>query len=205
MAVGPTATGVRSRAPVQARIVAAAVGLFSEKGFDATSVQEIVERAAVTKGALYHYYRSKDDLLYEIYHQLITQQLADLDRILAAGHPGPTTLRALISDLVETTVGRLEETAVFTREMHKLAEEKMAALRADRRRYHRAFREVIAKGQREGAFATTASAETVTLIVFGIVNQLPLWYRPGGPKSPRELADEIADFVLAGLRQGDSS
>jgi hypothetical protein len=87
--------------------------------------------------------------------------------------------------------------------MHKLAEEKMAALRADRRRYHKAFREVIAKGQREGAFARTASAETVTLIVFGIVNQLPQWYRPGGPKSPRELADEIADFVLAGLRQGD--
>jgi AcrR family transcriptional regulator len=203
MAVGPTATSIRSRAPVQARIVAAAVGLFSEKGFDATSVQEIVERAAVTKGALYHYYRSKDDLLYEIYHQLITQQLADLDRILAAGHPAPTTLRAVISDLVETTAARLEETAVFTREMHKLAEEKMAALRADRRRYHKAFREVIAKGQREGAFARTASAETVTLIVFGIVNQLPQWYRPGGPKSPRELADEIADFVLAGLRQGD--
>ena len=203
MAVGPTATGIRSRAPVQARIVAAAVGLFSEKGFDATSVQEIVERAAVTKGALYHYYRSKDDLLYEIYHQLISQQLADLDRILAAGDPAPTTLRATISDLVETTAARLEETAVFTREMHKLAEEKMAALRADRRRYHRAFREVIAKGQREGAFALTASAETVTLIVFGIVNQLPQWYRPGGPKSPRELADEIADFVLAGLGGGD--
>jgi AcrR family transcriptional regulator len=188
---------------VQARIVAAAVRLFSEKGFDATSVQEIVERAAVTKGALYHYYRSKDDLLYEIYHQLITQQLADLDRIMAAGQPAPTTLRAVISDLVETTAAQLEETAVFTREMHKLAEEKMAALRADRRRYHKAFREVIAKGQREGAFALTASAETVTLIVFGIVNQLPLWYRRGGPKSPRELADEIADFVLAGLRQGD--
>jgi AcrR family transcriptional regulator len=48
------AVGTRSRAPVQARIVAAAVGLFSEKGFDATSVQEIVDRAAVTKGALYH-------------------------------------------------------------------------------------------------------------------------------------------------------
>jgi AcrR family transcriptional regulator len=199
MAVGPTATGIRARAPVPDRIVAAAVGLFSEKGFDATSVQEIVERAAVTKGALYHYYRSKDDLLYEIYHQLITRQLADLDRILAAGDPAPTSLRAIIVDLVETTAARLEETAVFTREMHKLAAEKMAAVRADRRRYHAAFREVIANGQRDGVFATTTSAETVTLIVFGIVNQLPQWYRPGGTKSPRELADEIADFVLAGL------
>jgi hypothetical protein len=39
----------------------------------------------------------------------------------------------------------------------------------------------------------------VTLVVFGIINQLPTWYRPRGPKSARQLANEIADFVLAGL------
>jgi AcrR family transcriptional regulator len=195
-----TAATPLARSAVQARIVAAAVGLFSEKGFDATSVQEIVERAQVTKGALYHYYRSKDDLLYEIYHALINEQLTDLDRILAAGQAPPATVRTLIVDLVETTSARLCETAVFTREMHKLADDRMAALRADRRRYHEAFRKLVARGQREGAFATTASPEIVTLIVFGIVNQLPQWYRPEGEKSPRQLADEIADFVLAGLR-----
>ena len=47
-----------------------------------------------------------------------------------------------------------------------------------------------------------ASAETVTLMVFGIVNQLPQWYRPDGPTTPTQLAGEIADFVLAGLRAG---
>jgi AcrR family transcriptional regulator len=193
------AVSTRAAGSVQERISAAAVGLFSEKGFDATSVQEIVERAQVTKGALYHYYRSKDDLLYEIYHVLIGQQLADLDRILATGDAPPPTLRAIIVDLVETTAARLGETAVFTREMHKLAEEKMAALRGDRRRYQDAFRSVVARGQRDGVFATTASPEVVILIVFGIVNQLPQWYRHDGEKSPRELADEIADFVLAGL------
>jgi AcrR family transcriptional regulator len=57
---------------VQGRLLEAAVSLFAEKGFDATSVQEIVERAQVTKGAMYHYFRSKDDLLYAIYHGLIS-------------------------------------------------------------------------------------------------------------------------------------
>jgi len=184
---------------VQARIVAAAVGLFSEQGFDATSVQEIVERAEVTKGAMYHYYRSKDDLLYEIYHALISTQLTDLDRILAAGRPLPDAIRAIVVDLVETTAARLEETAVFARESHRLAGDRMAALRADRRRYHEAVRDLVVRGQKDGVFAASASAETVTLIVFGIVNQLPQWYRPDGEKSPRQLGDEIADFVLAGL------
>ncbi|GII20917.1 TetR/AcrR family transcriptional regulator [Planosporangium mesophilum] len=184
---------------VQERLVAAAVHLFAEKGFDSTSVQEIVERAAVTKGAMYHYFRSKDDLLYEIYHGLISQQLADLDRILGAGGTPGEVIRAVIVDLVETTTERLAEAAVFAREMHKLSAEPMAALKAQRRRYHEVFRDLVARGQADGAFASVASADTVTLIVFGIVNQLPRWYQPDGPKSPRQLADEIADFVLAGL------
>jgi AcrR family transcriptional regulator len=186
-------------APVQERILAAAVALFAEKGFDATSVQEVVDRAAVTKGAMYHYFRSKDDLLYEIYHGLIGRQLADLDRILATGAPPPRAIREIIASLVETTTARLEEAAIFSREMHRLEEGRMAALRAERRRYHESFRDLVARGQREGGFAGVASAETVTLIVFGIVNQLPQWYRPEGPKTPAQLADEIADFVLAAL------
>ncbi|HEU4422946.1 MAG TPA: TetR/AcrR family transcriptional regulator, partial [Pilimelia sp.] len=184
---------------VQARILAAAVGLFAERGFDATSVQEVVERAAVTKGALYHYFRSKDDLLYEIYHGLISQQLAELDRILAAGPPPAAAIREIIVSLVETTTARRAEAAIFAREMHRLEEGRMAALRAERRRYHETFRDVVAGGQRAGVFGSVASPETVTLVVFGLINQLPQWYRPDGPKSPRQLADEIADFVLAAL------
>jgi AcrR family transcriptional regulator len=185
--------------PVQARLLAAAVSLFADNGFDATSVQEIVDRAEVTKGAMYHYFKSKDDLLYEIYHGLISQQLADLERILATGGPPGDVIRAVIVDLVETTTARLAEAAVFSREMHKLAAGPMEALRAQRRRYHEAFRDLVARGQRAGVFASVASAETVTLIVFGVVNQLPQWYQPDGAKSPRQLAGEVADFVLAGL------
>jgi AcrR family transcriptional regulator len=185
---------------VQARLLDAAVSLFAEKGFDATSVQEIVERAAVTKGAMYHYFRSKDDLLYEIYHGLISRQLADLDRIVADGGPPDVLVRAIIVDLVETTAAELPKATVFSQEMHKLADEPMAALRAQRRRYHERLRDLVARGQADGAFASVTPADTVTLVVFGIVNQLPQWYQPDGPKRPRQLADEVADFVLAGLR-----
>jgi AcrR family transcriptional regulator len=185
---------------VRDRLLGAAVDLFAENGFDGTSVQEIVARAEVTKGAMYHYFRSKDDLLYEIYHELISQQLAGQERILAAGLAPAEALRALIGDVVETTTAQLARAAVFSREMHKLAAEPMAALRAQRRRYHEGLLDLIAAGQKAGDFNDVASAETVTLIVFGIVNQLPQWYQPAGPKAPRQLADELADFVLSGLR-----
>lgn len=197
MSAGPQTAG---QVPMQARLLAAATELFADKGFDATSVQEVVERAQVTKGALYHYFDSKQDLLYEIYHSIISVQLAELERILVAAGPPGQTLRAIIVSLVETTAARVDQAVVFGREMHRLDSGRLAAVRADRRRYHDLVRDVVARAQEAGDFAAVADADTVTLVIFGVVNQLPVWYRPGGTKSPAQLGNEIADLVLAGLR-----
>jgi AcrR family transcriptional regulator len=185
--------------PIQPRLLAVAAELFAEKGFDATSVQEVVERAQVTKGALYHYFDSKQDLLYEIYHSIISVQLSDLERILALREPAAQTLRAIIISLVETTAERADQALVFSREMHRLDRDKLDLVRADRRRYNDLVRDVVARAQTDGEFKTVADADTVALVVFGVVNQLPRWYNPRGPKTARQLGDEIADFVLAGL------
>lgn len=186
--------------PVEARLLAAAVRLFALKGFDGTSVQEIVAAAQVTKGAMYHYFSSKDDLLYEIYNRLLSRQLADLDGILAEGLSPRETVRSIIMELVCTTAEQIDEAKVFSREMHKLDAEHVKAVRADRRRYHVAFREIIEAAQRDGAFSAATPADTVTVIVFGVVNELPQWFRPDGPKTAAQIATEIADFVLAALQ-----
>lgn len=192
------AAGARTSA-VESRILAAAVRLFAERGFDGTSVQEIVDRAEVTKGGLYHYFDSKHDLLYEIYHSLIARQLGDLERILAAGLEPRETVRAVIAELVLSTAEHIDEAKVFAREMHKLDDARMAAVRADRRRYHVTFRQVVERAQRDGVFAAVAPAETVTFIVFGMVNEMPAWYRADGPKPAERFADEVSAFVLAAL------
>lgn len=188
------------RSPMEERIIASAVELFAEQGFDATTVQQVVDRAEVTKGALYHYFDAKDDLLYAIYHALIGTQNAALDEIAARGMGAADTVRAVLVNVVRTTVERLSEAKVFFREAHKLDAERHAAFRADRRRYHEGFRKIVESGQASGEFSRVAPADTVVQIAMGVVNQLPVWYRPGGGKSPEALGNEIADFVLAALR-----
>jgi len=182
------------------KIIDAAVRLFAAQGYDATSVQEVVKAAEVTKGALYHYFRSKDDLLFEIYRLLITAQSADMDRIIALGLSAADTVREILASLVVSTAERVDETAVFVRELHRLGEERMADFRAERRRYHETFLAVVEKGQADGEFSSAVPADTVVRIAVGVVNQLPMWFRPDGEKTPARLAAEIADFVLAGLR-----
>ena len=113
MARAAAARGERAerttRSPMEERIIAAAVTLFAERGFDGTAVQQIVDRAEVTKGALYHYFDSKDELLYEIYRSLIGVQNADLDAIVDRGLPAAETVRAILVDVVSTTANRLPD------------------------------------------------------------------------------------------------
>lgn len=184
---------------VRARILAAAEELFAERGYDATSVQEVVARAGVTKGALYHYFVAKDDLLFEIYRALLREQLAGLDRILAAGAEPPAALRAIIEDLVVTTATHARAAAVFSREVSRVDQQRWQELQADWRRYQDAVRSLVRDAQHTGAFAQTASPEVISWAIFGLATTLPSWYRPDGPKKPLDIAGELAELILAGL------
>jgi AcrR family transcriptional regulator len=184
---------------VSARVLAEATRLFAEKGFLGTSVQEIVDAARVTKGALYYYFSSKDELLYEVYHRVIKKELDALERVFAMGLGPRETVRALMTDVILTTAAHSDDVTIFLREMHRLSPEKLEAVRADRRRYHVAFRGVIERGQREGAFRTDISAELVTIGFFGLVHHYYTWYRPHGRFTPEGLARESATWFLHSL------
>jgi AcrR family transcriptional regulator len=181
-------------------VLAAAARLFAQKGFDGASVSQIVDAAAVTKGAMYHYFASKNDLLYEIYRALLTRQLADLDRITRDGLPPAETLRLLITELVKSAAAGIDESRVWAREMHRLDEAHLHAVRVGRRGYHDKFRQIVETALAEGGLSSSVPPETVTLIVLSMVDQMPQWYRPDGPKTPAEIAAEVCAFVFAALR-----
>ena len=181
------------------RVLDAAVDLFAQQGYDGTSVAQVIARAGVAKGGFYHHFSSKEALLYEVYGDLITRQLVAMDEIVARGLPPAETLRALIVDLVESTAASAQRALVFWREMQKLGDERTEEYRRARRRYHDTVQRLIRDGQASGAFAATCSPEVVTFTVFGVVNELPLWYRPNGRKRSAQIGTELADLVLAGL------
>ncbi len=192
-------TGAVTEVRARDRILDSAVALFAEQGYDGTSVAQVIGRAGVAKGGFYHHFASKEALLYEVYGDLIGRQLAAMDEILARGLPPADTLRELIMDLVESTAASAQRAMVFWRELHRLGHERTEQYRKQRRRYHDAVQRLVRDGQTSGAFARVASPEVVTFTVFGVINELPLWYRPGGRKRPAQIGTEVADFVLAAL------
>ena len=196
-AAGPSAALLRL--PVPERLLAVAVRLFAEHGFEGTSVQEIVAAAGVTKGAMYHYFASKDDLLYEIYHRLLGLQTERLNALADGPGDSADRVRAVAEDVVETTLTSIDEAIVFFRSMHMLPADKRAQVRAERRRYHERFRALVEEGQRTGTFRGDVSADIVTHFFFGAVNQLGTWYHRDGGLNRRQVAEHYADMLLGGL------
>ncbi|MFE7133598.1 TetR/AcrR family transcriptional regulator [Streptomyces sp. NPDC057638] len=195
-----TRTTDGSDAPVPRRLLSAATRLFAERGYDRTSVQEIVEAAGVTKGALYHYFGSKEDLLHEVYARVLRVQQERLDAFADADEPVQTRLRAAAADVVVTTIENLEDAEIFFRSMHHLSPEKHKQVRAERRRYHERFRALVEEGQRTGVFSTATPADLVVDYHFGSVHHLSTWYRPEGALTKREVADHLADLLMRALR-----
>lgn len=188
---------------VRRRILSAAVDLFADHGYDATSVSQVITRAGVAKGGFYHHFASKDELLYAVYGELINRQLEGLERILALRRPPAETLRLLIMDLVETTAASAREALVFSRELSQLGNARIVQMRSKRRKYHNAMIKLVREAQERGQFSPVASPEIVTFTIFGVINEMPRWYRPAGRMRPEQIGTEIADLVLAGLHAAE--
>ncbi|WP_420855866.1 TetR/AcrR family transcriptional regulator [Thermoactinospora rubra] len=188
--------------PVRQRLLSEATRLFAEQGFESTSVQEIVVAAGVTKGAMYHYFDSKDDLLHEIYARVLRMQMDRLTQI--ADGPGTVAERLFraAADVVATTTENLDDSKIFFRSMHLLAPQTQKTVRAERRRYHERFRDLVAEGQREGVFRDDIPADIVVDYFFGSVHHLGTWYRADGPLTGAQVGEHFAELLLASLRPG---
>lgn len=187
------------RPAVVERLLAAATRLFALHGFERTSVREIVAAAGVTKGAMYHYFDSKDDLLHEIYRRLLSLQTRRLDRIAGGPAPVAVRLREAAADVVVTTLAHLDDATVVMNSLHLLQPRTRGEVRAERRRYHERFRALVEEGRGAGAVRAEVSADLATHHFFGAVHHLGSWYRIEGPLRPREIGDSLADIFLGGI------
>jgi AcrR family transcriptional regulator len=188
-----------SRTPVKERLLHVATRLFARHGFEGTSVQDIVSAAGVTKGAMYHYYDSKDDLLYEVYQQVLSMQLSHLDEIAAGPGSAEQRLRAAAADVVRTSLDNLDDMIVFFRSLHMLPDDKQAEVRTERRRYHDKFKALVEEGVAAGTFRADISADIVVHYFLSVVNQLGSWYRPDGPLSPSQVGEKFTELLIGGL------
>jgi AcrR family transcriptional regulator len=186
-------------ASIPEKLMRVSVELFAEYGYAQTSVQQIVDAAGVTKGALYHYFKSKDDLLFDIYDRLLSMQREHLDAIVARGRDPEQTVRLVCEDVIVTSIEGLADGAVFFRSQHMLSEKRQREVKQRRRDYNGAFEAVLERGRTAGVFRTDIPPAILIANFFSDVHYLAQWYSPGGALTKQQVASELTDLYLAGL------
>ncbi|HEY3058571.1 MAG TPA: TetR/AcrR family transcriptional regulator [Chloroflexota bacterium] len=186
-------------------VYSAALRLFREKGYHATSMQDIAAAVGLYKGSLYHYIDGKEELLARVFERGMGALLADVERIAADPSSGPSTqLRLVVEAHVAAVADNLDALTVFLHEWRALAGDSLSTVRKQRDRYATLVSDIISRGVAAGEFAAT-DVRIATLGVLGMCNWLCQWYSPSGRLSAREIGARFADLVLDGLRRPTAS
>lgn len=180
-------------------LIAVAVRLFSERGYERTTVQDIVEAADLTKGAFYHHFQSKGHVLRLIHDSFLDEEIERAKEVIARSMSATDTLRELIRELLASVETYRDRITVFFTERRSLGPEDFAAVKAKRDEYEALFTGVIETGIKNGELATVGEPRLIAFGVIGMCAWAHEWFRPGHGRGMREIADSYADMVLGGL------
>jgi AcrR family transcriptional regulator len=186
----------RKRSQRIQQIITTAAELFGERGYDAVSLEDVAERLDVTKGSLYYYFRSKDELGTAAIETLGDEWTARLERLPGAqdGPPGPR-LRALIHEHITIAVREYPAALRLFLAPREWPDEQQARIKALRRRHDQLFRAVLEEGVAAGDFTVT-SVDTVLQCMHASMSQASVWCGELRGAALDRAIDDLTDTLM---------
>lgn len=184
----------------QATVLRIAIDLFNRQGYDGTSMGDLAAELGVTKSAIYHHVPGKEHLL----SLALDEALEGLEATIAgaeamAGASAYDRLRSVVRQSVEVLVAHQPAVTLLLR-VRGNSEVELKAL-ARRRRIDARLAALVQAAVDEGTLRSDLRPELVSRLLFGMVNSLVEWHRPGRGVGGTELADAIATLAFDGLHR----
>lgn len=192
----------RSYNPEQTRaaIIEAGLELFGSGGYHGTSVGDVAAAAGITKGAFYHHFECKEDLLLLIHDQYVAHQLKAVEGAFATSDSPEKQLRALIVCVVETVEKFRPHVQVFFQERRYLGAANLAKVRKQRDKLEKTVLTVIQRGIESGQFRADLDPRVACLGVLGMCAWTYQWFSSKGRLSATDVGQNFAAMILDGLR-----
>ncbi|MCH4150546.1 MAG: TetR/AcrR family transcriptional regulator [Sphingobium sp.] len=175
-------------------IVERAADLFASRGFLGASVSDIAKACKTSKSLLYHYYPSKEDVLYAVMLSHVDRLVDDVDEALARPGDAGEKLRVLLTLFMRHYVGAAARQKVLLNDLDNLPADKRAAIVAKQRQLVDAAQALITEIDPRLAEDKT-KARAKTMLLFGMINWTGHWYDASGPIKPDAIADMAYDMV----------
>ncbi len=182
---------------VETEVLRVAANIFSEKGYQATTLDDIAAAANISRRTFYSYFGSKDDLLRHIYREVVTTSVATAGRIAKEKLPARERLRRLVRYQVSNLATQMPLMRVFFSEFFSLPTELGRSVAHANRAYGRIFERVVAEGIGNGELIAL-DPQRFSYLLLGMCNWIHRWYRPDGKWTPDVIADEIIAVLEGG-------
>lgn len=194
----PGASGTSSGR--RAQLLEVAAELFAERGYAATTVRDIADKAGILSGSLYHHFNSKEEMLGEIVRVFLTQLHVRFKEIEQDGGSPDKVLDALVEHSFATIHGSLHSVALYQNEAGFLRRlegfEFVSELSIE---IERIWLRTIREGQKAGVFRKDLDAKVTYLYLRDTVWASARWYRPGGKLSANKIAAQYLLLLHGGI------
>jgi AcrR family transcriptional regulator len=175
-------------------LLAVAVEVFNERGYDGTSMEDLSRRLGISKSAIYHHVPSKDDLLRLALDRSLDELFAVLADTRRLDVPAIAKLEHLVRGSVEVLQRELPYVTLLLRVRGNTAVERAALNR--RRQFDRYVAGLVRQAEADGDVRPDVDPAVTARLLFGMVNSLVEWYRP----AHSDLADAVCAIAFDGLR-----
>jgi len=176
-------------------ILSAAAKVFAEKGYHNASIRDIARATGVSLSGLYYYFQSKEELLWLIQDIAFGRLLARLEGRLEGVDDPERRIGVLIQNHLAYFTENADEMKVLSHEAESLKGEYLDRVNEKKRR----LREIGSDILRELRPDSTLNPRVATFALFGMMNWIYTWYRPGRDISPEELSAEMTRLFLDGF------
>jgi AcrR family transcriptional regulator len=179
-------------------IVARAAKLYAERGFLGASISDLAQICKTSKSLIYHYYPSKEDILFEVMHSHVADLLETARGVLARNLGAKDTLRAMTMEFMKHYVGAADRQKVLLNELAHLPKERRAIIVGIQNKLIDIVQELLTELKPELA-GRSPLKRPAAMLYFGIINWTHTWMDPAGSAKPLKIAELAANIFLDGF------
>ena len=180
-------------------IIAVAARLFKEKGYRATTLEDIAAAVGMLKGSLYYYIRSKEELLYLVVRDPIRQAYNKLEEIVTSQAPVHVKIAQAIANHMMLFHQHYPHIAVYLHDYHHLMQQLQKNIIETPKHYQRLWATLLQQGVDTGELRPDLDVKVTGYAILGMCNWVYRWYNPRGTLSAEEVAAVFTKLVLEGL------
>lgn len=180
------------------QILDAAALCFYEKGYHATTTEDIANGVGMLKGSLYYYISSKEDLLYKLLSECIQKGLAFVCKEIQVGNEPEEKLRRGVAAHIEYIVHNQIPVGIFFREYDHLPYRRRTSIQKLRYKYQDLFVQIVREGQTRGAI-NSGDPELLSDYILNACNGIYRWYVPGRSPSIDVVQNTFVTCIMSGI------